>query len=103
MKKLFIYIFTACLIAGGISVFAGADRSFSENENRYLTKLSDVLSADILSGEFQQQLSNGLRAQIGAVLCGGFILCVFHFLNLHTKKHATEKLDLHLSVTCFQY
>ena len=56
MKKLFIYIFTACLIAGGISVFAGADRSFSENENRYLTKLSDVLSADILSGEFQRQL-----------------------------------------------
>ena len=56
MKRLFIYIFTACLIAGGISVFAGTDRSFSENENRYLTKLSDVLSADILSGEFQQQL-----------------------------------------------
>ena len=38
MKRLFIYIFTACLIAGGISVFAGTDRSFSENENRYLTK-----------------------------------------------------------------
>ena len=56
MKRLFIYIFTACLIAGGISVFAGTDRSFSENENRYLTKLSDVLSTDILSGEFQQQL-----------------------------------------------
>lgn len=55
MKKIFIYIFTAFLIAGGISIFAGHDRSFSENENRYLTKLSDVLSADILSGEFQQQ------------------------------------------------
>ena len=55
MKKIFIYIFTAFLIAGGISIFAGQDRDFSENENRYLTKLSDVLSADILSGEFQQQ------------------------------------------------
>ena len=56
MKTLFIYRFTACLSAGGISVFAATDRSFPENENRYLTKLSDVLSADILSGEFQQQL-----------------------------------------------
>ena len=64
MKRLFIYIFTACLIAGGISVFAGADRSFSENENRYLTKLSDVVSADILSGEFQQQLMSYTSDQI---------------------------------------
>ena len=56
MKRLFIYIFTACLIAGGISVFAGADRSFSENENRYLTKLSDVLSADILRENFSVSL-----------------------------------------------
>lgn len=55
MKKIFIYIFTAFLIAGGISIFAGTDKAFSENENRYLTKLSDVISADILSGEFQQQ------------------------------------------------
>lgn len=55
MKRIFIYIFTAFLIAGGISIFAGQDRDFSENENRYLTKFSDVLSANVLSGEFQQQ------------------------------------------------
>lgn len=64
MKKLYLYIFTAILLAGGISVFAGADRAFSENENRYLTKLSDVASADVISGEFQQQLMNYTNDQM---------------------------------------
>ena len=44
MKKFFVYGFALLLAITGVSVFAGGDRSFSENENRYLTILGDVTS-----------------------------------------------------------
>lgn len=57
MKKFFVYGFALLLAITGVSVFAGGDRSFSENENRYLTILGDVTSVGVTSGEFQKQLT----------------------------------------------
>lgn len=57
MKKLFVYAFAAMLAFTGVAVFAGGDRAFSENENRKLTVASDVVSADVLSGDFQKELT----------------------------------------------
>ena len=57
MKRFFVYGFALLLAITGVSVFAGGDRSFSENENRYLTILGDVTSAKVLSGDFQKELT----------------------------------------------
>ena len=57
MRSLILIITSSLfLVVLCVGTIVTPEVSFSENENRYLTKLSDVLSADILSGEFQQQL-----------------------------------------------
>ena len=70
MKKILIYVFTALLALTGVSVFAGGDQSFSDNENRQLTVISDVAGADVLSGAFQRELTSYSSDQIpGRDLC----------------------------------
>ncbi|MGN0733681.1 MAG: DHHW family protein [Emergencia sp.] len=70
MRKIFIYAFTALLAFTGVSVFAGGDQSFSDNENRQLTVFSDVAGADVLSGGFQSELTSYSNDQIpGRDLC----------------------------------
>lgn len=64
MKRIYIYLTAALLLAAGVSVFAGGDREFSEMENRQLTVISDVTEADILSGDFQEALTDYVSDQI---------------------------------------
>lgn len=66
MKRIYIYVIAFLLLAGGVSVFAGDDRSFSEIENRQLTVISDVGRSDVLSGDFQKALTEYASDQMPA-------------------------------------
>lgn len=57
MKKTFIFLFTAVLAVTGLCVFAGEDRVFSDNENRQLTVMDDVMTESVRTGDFQKALT----------------------------------------------
>ena len=69
MKKLyiaFIALFLAMVILPSAFVFLGEDRSFSDNENRMLQTAPELRGDDILSGRFQEKLTDYISDQFPA-------------------------------------
>lgn len=48
MKKLYFGLFLAIMIIGGVSIFATKEKTFSENENRYLKTFEDLSDSETL-------------------------------------------------------
>lgn len=69
MKKFyiaFIALFLAMIILPSAFVFLGEDRSFSDNENRMLQTAPELSGADVLSGRFQEKLTDYISDQFPA-------------------------------------
>lgn len=69
MKKFyvtFIALFLAAIILPSVFVFAGEDRSFSENENRMLQTAPEIRTEDILDGRFQENITSYISDQFPA-------------------------------------
>ncbi len=58
IKTGYIVLFVGVLGAGGARITFGAQKTFSENENRVLTKMPKATWTDIKKGEFQKKLEN---------------------------------------------
>lgn len=56
-------LFTAVLVVGGVLTVALPDRTFSENENRFLQKTPSVSGEAILDGTFQEELDAYMNDQ----------------------------------------
>lgn len=63
VKWLYVLLVILALAAGGIAIFVLPQQSYSEAENRYLTKLPGISAAGILSGEVQRDLTNAASDQ----------------------------------------
>lgn len=59
----YVGVFFGLLIAGGNSVFCFPQKEYSENENRYLTKLPDISAKGVTSGEIQEKLEDAMCDQ----------------------------------------
>ena len=69
MKKLyitFIALFLAMVVLPSAFVFLGEDRSFSDNENRMLQTAPELRGDDMLSGRFQEKLTDYISDQFPA-------------------------------------
>lgn len=69
MKKLyvtFIALFLAVIIIPAVCVFAGADKSFSDNENRMLQTAPELKASTVLDGTFQEKLTKYISDQFPA-------------------------------------
>lgn len=69
MKKFyvtFIALFLAAIIIPSVLVFAGEDRSFSDNENRVLQTAPELRTEDILDGVFQEKITDYISDQFPA-------------------------------------
>ena len=51
------------LAVGGAMIFVLPQQSYSQAENRYLTKLPDITAEGILSGEVQRDLTEAANDQ----------------------------------------
>lgn len=59
----YVGIFLSLLLAGGCSVFFFQQKEYSENENRYLTKLPRISAKGVTSGEIQEKLEDAMCDQ----------------------------------------
>lgn len=69
MKKFyiaFIALFLAMIILPSAFVFLGEDRGFSDNENRMLQTAPALSGSDVLSGRFQEKLTDYISDQFPA-------------------------------------
>ncbi len=69
MKKLyitFIALFLAVIVLPAAFVFLGEDKSFSDNENRMLQTAPELRGDDVLSGRFQEKLTDYMSDQFPA-------------------------------------
>ncbi len=69
MKKLyitFIALFLAIIVLPAAFVFMGEDKSFSDNENRMLQTAPKLSTSEILSGRFQEKLTEYISDQFPA-------------------------------------
>ncbi len=66
MKKLyglFVAVLLIAVGAVGVFVFVMPQKEFSDNENRYLSQIPVINKRDILSGDFQKDMIEGLSDQ----------------------------------------
>lgn len=63
VKWLYVLLVTGVLAAGGAAVFVLPQQSYSEMENRYLTKLPHISAEGIFSGEVQRDLTEAASDQ----------------------------------------
>ena len=63
MEWLYVLLVIGALAAGGAAIFVLPQQSYSEAENRYLTKLPDISAEGILSGEVQRDLTEAASDQ----------------------------------------
>ena len=66
MKKTYIIysiIIFIILAVPGLLVLVLPQREYSANENRYLDKLPEINASEIISGEFQEKVSNAFNDQ----------------------------------------
>lgn len=69
MKKIyitFIALFLAVIVLPAAFVFLGEDKSFSDNENRMLQTAPELRGDDVLSGRFQEKLTDYMSDQFPA-------------------------------------
>lgn len=69
MKKLyiaFIALFLVMIVLPSAFVFLGEDRSFSDNENRMLQTAPELRADDVMSGRFQEKLTDYISDQFPA-------------------------------------
>lgn len=69
MKKFyiaFIALFLAVIVLPAAFVFLGEDKTFSDNENRMLQTAPELRGDDILSGRFQEKLTDYMSDQFPA-------------------------------------
>lgn len=59
----YVGVFFGLLLAGGSFVFATPQKEYSENENRYLTKLPSISAKGIVNGEVQENLEDAMCDQ----------------------------------------
>lgn len=67
MRKInciFVIVMVLILAGTGIEIFATKDRSFSENENRYLEERPQISLSNIENTDFQKSLENFISDQI---------------------------------------
>lgn len=67
MRKInciFVIVMVLILAGTGIEVFVTKDRSFSENENRYLAERPKISLSNIENNDFQKSLENFISDQI---------------------------------------
>lgn len=61
---IFVIVMVLILAGTGIEIFATKDRSFSENENRYLEERPQISLSNIENTDFQKSLENFISDQI---------------------------------------
>lgn len=59
----YVGVFLGLLLAGGSSVFCFPQKEYSENENRYLTKIPNISAKGVTSGEVQEKLEDAMCDQ----------------------------------------
>lgn len=63
IKWLYVLLVILVLAAGGAAIFVLPQQSYSQSENRYLTKLPHISAEEILSGEVQRDLTEAASDQ----------------------------------------
>lgn len=66
MEWLYVLLVIGALAVGGAAIFVLPQQSYSEAENRYLTKLPHISREGILSGEVQRDLTEAASDQFPA-------------------------------------
>lgn len=61
--KIFFIFIIALFFLGGITAVVPGNRTFSANENRYLTQFPKISLSGILSGEVQEDMTNAVNDQ----------------------------------------
>lgn len=59
----YVGVFLGLLLVGGGLVFFSPQKAYSENENRYLTKLPSISAKGVISGEVQEKLEDAMCDQ----------------------------------------
>ena len=66
LEWLYVLLVIGALAVGGVAIFVLPQQSYSEAENRYLTKLPHISREGILSGEVQRDLTAAASDQFPA-------------------------------------